>query len=327
MKEEVKKIARTIREAEHVLIVAHVYPDGDNLGSALALLMVLTTLGKDVHFYLSGNVPRIYQWLPRTDRIEDALPDRAAGPWTIIAVDSGDSDRMGDEFSAWNGGQFPLINIDHHASNTKYGVINWVEPTYSSVGEMIVELIDELGVELTPDMATCIYCAIYTDTGRFSYSNTKLRSLSVAARCVEAGAVPHTVYANVYASRTLAGLRLHTMAMQTLRFFAGQEGAAFHVDLSMFNETGTDVSDTEGFLETVTQVQQFKIIVFFKQVAPGVIKASLRCRKPVNASELAAIFGGGGHPRAAGFTILGSIEKAYTSFIAEAEKALAMVEP
>jgi phosphoesterase RecJ-like protein len=191
---------------------------------------------------------------------------------------------------------------------------------------MVLEIIDELGIELTPDMATCIYCAIYTDTGRFSYSNTNYRSLSVAARCVGAGAIPHQAYSRVYASRTLAGLRLHTMAMQTLTFFADTAGCGFHVDKEMFTETGTDVSDTEGFMETVTQVRQFKIIVFFKEVAKGLVKGSLRCREPVNASEIAAKFGGGGHPRAAGFSFEGSIEEAYDSFIKEAEKFLAAVE-
>jgi len=326
MSQIVQKIAKKISEARRLLLVTHVYPDGDNLGSALALLQALRALGKEVHFYLSGDIPRVYQWLPLSGEIEDSLPGKTGFPWVVIALDSGDPSRMGEDFVNWYDEGSMLVNIDHHTSNSQFGHINWVDPDYSSTAEMVIEIIDALGVELTPDMANCIFCAIYTDTGRFSYSNTNLRSLSVAARCVGAGAKPHQSYSLVYASRTLAGLKLLTRALETLRFFADSMGCAFHIDQEMFNETGTDVSDTEGFIETVTQVNRFKIIVFFKEVAPGVIKASLRCREPVNASELAGRFKGGGHPRAAGFSLNGTIEEGYTKFIAEAEKFLAAVE-
>jgi phosphoesterase RecJ-like protein len=326
MSQLVATIVKKISEAKRLLLVTHVFPDGDNLGSALALLQALRTLGKEVRFYLSGDVPRVYQWLPSSGEIEDSLPAKSGAPWTVIALDSGDPSRMGDDFVSWYDSSSLLINIDHHTSNSQFGHINWVDPDYSSTAEMVIEITDALGVELTADMATCIFCAIYTDTGRFSYSNTNYRSLSVAARCVGAGAVPHESYSSVYASRTLAGLKLLTRALETLRFFADSTGCAFHIDKEMFSETGTDVSDTEGFMETVTQVMRFKIIVFFKEVAPGVIKASLRCREPVNASELAGRFNGGGHPRAAGFSLEGSIEESYTKFIAEAEKYLAAVE-
>ena len=326
MSQIVQTIANRMSEAKRLLLVTHVYPDGDNLGSALALLQVLKALGKDVQFYLSGDVPHVYRWLPFSEKIEDTLPSKTGSAWTIIALDSGDPLRMGEDFVAWYDDTQTLINIDHHGSNVQFGHINWVDPDYSSTAEMIIEIIDALGVELTRDMATCIFCAIYTDTGRFSYSNTNLRSLTVAARCVAAGAVPHQSYSSVYASRTLSGLKLLTLALRTVRPFANSTGCAFHIDQEMFSGTGTDVSDTEGFMETVTQVSRFKIIVFFKEVAPGVIKASLRCREPVNAAELAGKFDGGGHPRAAGFSMSGAIDEAYSKFIPEAEKFLAAVK-
>jgi phosphoesterase RecJ-like protein len=325
MNKLIPEIVNRLTEADRILLVTHVFPDGDNLGASLAMLKGLKSIGKDVRFYLDGDVPRSYDWLPGSENIIAELPPKDGSIWTIVALDSGDPGRMGESFGEWYEESFPLLNIDHHASNVLYGDINWVDAGYSSTGEMVVEMLDALGVELTRDIATCIFCAIYTDTGRFGYSNTNLRSMSVATRCVKAGARPHETYSKVYASKTLSGLKLLTMALGTLRFFAGDAGCAFHVDQAMFNETGTDASDTENFMETVTQVGEVKIVVFFKEVAPGLIKGSLRCRKPINAYELAAKFDGGGHPRAAGFSIDGAIEEAYDKFIAEAEKALAAV--
>jgi len=325
MTNQAKKIAERLNGAERVLLVSHVFPDGDSLGSSLAIHMALKSIGKDVYLYLHGDVPRIFTWLPDSDVIKGELPQKDDPSWTVVALDCADNGRMGEPFLEWYDDSLPLINIDHHITNVNFGEINWVEPDYSSTGEMIIEVLDALGVELDRDLATCIYCAVLTDTGRFGYSNTTLRSLSVATRCVEAGANPHRVYHKIYSSRTLDGLKLLKMALGTIRFFAGDTVVAFHVDREMFNATNTDVSDTENFLETVTQVGELSMVVFFKEVEPGIIKASLRCRAPINAYEIAAKFGGGGHPRASGFSFNGAMEDVYDKFLAEAEKALAAV--
>ncbi len=325
MNNPIPQIIDALKSAKRLLIVTHVFPDGDNIGSGLALYMALKAIGKDVSFYLHGDVPRTYSWLPASDEIQGMLPEKNDPPWTILAIDSGDLGRMGEPFEEWYDAGLTTINVDHHVSNVYFGDISWVDPDYSSVGEMVIEILDALGAEITPEIATCIFCAVYTDTGRFGYSNTNSRSIRVAARCVEAGANPHQTYARVYSSRTLSGLRLFQMAMGTLRFFAGNTGAAFHIDSGMFSDTGTVAADTENFMESVTQVGKLKIVVLFKEVEPGVIKASLRCREPIDAFALAAKFDGGGHPRASGFTFLGTIEEAYEKFLAEAEKALAAV--
>ena len=325
MTNQAKKIAERLISAERVLLVTHVFPDGDNMGSSLALHMALKSLGKDVYLYLHGDVPRIFGWLPDSGEIRGELPRKDDPPWTVVALDCADNGRMGEPFVEWYDDSLSLINIDHHITNVNFGEINWVDPDYSSTGEMIIEILDAFGIELDRDLATCIYCAVLTDTGRFGYSNTNLRSLSVATRCVEAGANPHRVYHKIYSSRTLDGLKLLKMALGTIRFFAGDTVVAFHVDRDMFNATGTDVSDTENFLETVTQVGELRIVVFFKEVEPGIIKASLRCRAPINAYELAAKFNGGGHPRASGFSFNGTMDDVYEKFLAEAEKALAAV--
>ncbi len=322
-KPDAMEIADKLIDAERILLVTHVFPDGDNMGSCLALMRGLKSIGKDVYFYLHGDVPRIYSWLPGSDEIKDQLPSKDGAPWLMVAIDCADMGRMGQPFVEWYETRLTLINIDHHVSNDYYGDIDWVEPDYSSTGEMVIEILDSLGIDLDHELATCIYCAVLTDSGRFGYSNTNLRTISVATRCVEAGANPHKVYTKVYSSRTLAGLKLLKMALGTIKFFAHDAGVAFFVDRAMFDETGTDVSDTENFLETVTQVGELRIVVFFKEITPGIIKASLRCRAPISAYELAAKFKGGGHPRAAGFSFDGTMEEAYDKFLAEAEKVLA----
>lgn len=325
MNKTAREIADQLNDAERILLVTHVFPDGDNMGSSLALMMALRSIGKEVHFYMHGEVPRTYSWLPGSDEIKDQLPPKDGAPWLVVAIDCADMGRMGQPFVEWYDTGLTLINIDHHISNAYYGDIDWVEPDYSSTGEMVIEIMDSLGIDLDRELATCIFCAVLTDSGRFGYSNTNLRTLSVATRCVEAGADPHMVYTKVYSSRTLAGLKLLKMALGTIKFFAHDAGVAFFVDRTMFNETGTDVSDTENFLETVTQVGELRIVVFFKEITPGIIKASLRCRPPINAYELAARFKGGGHPRASGFSFVGTMDEAYDKFLAEAEKALASV--
>ena len=324
------KIADFIRSRDNFLIATHVFPDGDNMGSMLALAEGLAKLKKKVASYIAGSVPGIYTWMPGAEHIDSDI-DRAAARLhcsgdcpTLLVVDSGDLQRMGETFAAWLESQSDaeMANIDHHATNVQFGNVNWVDASYSSVGEMIYEILSELKVKLSPDMAQNLFVSVYTDTGRFSFSNTTERSLRYAALYVAAGAKPITAFRNVYASRSLASFHLQAESFQTLQRFLDDRGCYFWVDQAMMEATNTTVDDTEGFIDAVRTLRDFEIVVFFKEISQRDIRVSARAHPPINASALMAMFGGGGHPRAAGCRIEMPLPAAIHLFISEAEKAI-----
>jgi phosphoesterase RecJ-like protein len=327
---EASKIADFIRSRDRFLIATHVFPDGDNMGSMLALSEALDKLGKSHACYVEGNIPSIYAWMPGANRIITGI-DQAVDILqcddecpVLLVVDSSDILRMGEAFGSWFGERpdREIANIDHHVTNTNFGAVNWVDPSYSSVGEMIYEVITELGLKLTTTMAQNLFVSVYTDTGRFSFSNTSERSLRYASLYVAAGAKPIIAFRNVYASRSLASFHLQAESFQTLQRFLDDRGCYFWVDQAMFEATGTNLDDTEGFIDAVRTLRDFDIVVFFKEVGPRDVRVSTRAHPPINASALMALFGGGGHPRAAGARIEMPLPAAIHNFISKAEEAI-----
>lgn len=328
------KIAEFIRSHDHFLVCSHVFPDGDNMGSVLALAEIFRTLGKSSATYIQGPIPFLYRWMPGFENIDNEIPialSRLGNPGikpTLVIVDSGDLSRPGDHFGKWLKIQDPLeiANIDHHVSNTYFGTLNWVAPDYSSVGEMLFELIDALGLDLTETIAQNLFVSIYTDTGKFSFSNTTARSLDYAARLVSAGAKPFLAFRNIYASRSLESFHLEALGLNTLDSFMDGKGCYFYVDQEMLRKTGTTFDDTEGFIDTVRTLRDFIIVIFFKEVGHNDIRVSVRARPPIDASVLNSLFGGGGHPRAAGCRIGKPLREAIDIFTASTEEAVASGE-
>ncbi len=323
-------IADYIKSQDNFLISSHVFPDGDNVGSVLALSEVLTALGKNHAVYLEGPVPAIYSWMPGADDIFDDITRAAKSVQdggngvTLILVDSGDIDRPGMNFCKWYKLQnsLDILNIDHHISNSQFGTINWVNPEYSSVGEMLFEVIKELGVKITRSIAQNLFVSIYTDTGKFSFSNTSARALKYAGELVEAGASPIKAFRNVYANRNMASFNLQVESFQTLTTWLDGTGCYFKVTQEMMERTETTIDDTEGFIDMIRTLKNFRIVVFFKEVAPGDIRVSTRAYAPIHASRMMAIFGGGGHPRAAGCRLVKPLEEAIELFIRRSEQAI-----
>jgi bifunctional oligoribonuclease and PAP phosphatase NrnA len=324
------QIADFLREHDDYLIVTHVFPDGDNMGSMLALAEALDKLGKKVARHIEGAVPLVYAWMPGAEKIDSDI-DRAVdklhctGPCpALLVVDSSDLHRAGDSFIKWFESQknLPIVNVDHHVTNSGFGTINWVDPSYSSTGEMIYEIIRELDLTLTQPMAQNLFVSVYTDTGRFSFSNTTERSLRYASEYVAAGALPITAFRNVYANRSLASFHLQAKSFQTMQKFLDDRGCYFWVDREMFRDTGTTMEDTEGFIDAVRTLRDFEIVVFFKEIETEDIRVSIRAHPPINASALMGLFGGGGHPRAAGARIDMPLPAAIHHFISEAERAI-----
>ncbi len=294
-----------IVQSDKIILVTHIKPDGDALGSLLGLADVLRSMGKSVLCYLEEEVPELYRFLPGAVLIETSFSAvrnflrRAGESVAVIALDCGDMNRLGRSGSSLRK-IHPFAVIDHHKGNTGFGDVNWIEPHRSSTGEMIVALVDRLGVQLSPHAATCLYTALVTDTGSFRYASTSSHTYRVAASLVECGADPGKINEQLYDNYPLKRLLLMQQVLGTLRMFADDRIGVICVRRSMLEQTGASLSDTENFINLPRAVNTVQVAVFFKE-GENVISVSLRSRGDCDVSMVAARFGGGGHALASGF--------------------------
>ncbi len=294
-----------IAQSEEIILVTHIKPDGDALGSLLGLADVLRSMGKRVLCYLEEEVPELYKFLPGAALIETSFSAvrnflRTAGESVaVIALDCGDMNRLGRSGPSLHK-IHPFAVIDHHKGNTGFGDMNWIEPHRSSTGEMIVDLVDGLGVRLSSQAATCLYTALVTDTGSFRYASTSSHTYRVAACLVECGAEPGKINEQLYDNYPLKRLLLMQQVLGTLRMFADDRIGVICVRRSMLEQTGATLSDTENFINLPRAVNTVQVAVFFKE-GENMISVSLRSRGDCDVSMVAARFGGGGHALASGF--------------------------
>ncbi len=297
--------AGLISRAENIILVTHIKPDGDALGSLLGLADALRSIGKKILCYLEEEIPELYQFLPGGKYVATSFSavheflHMAGESVTVIALDCGDKQRLGK-----SGPQLraihPFIVIDHHKGNKGFGDVNWVEPHRSSTGEMVVDLVEKLGVHLSPAAATCLYTALVTDTGSFRYASTSSHTYRVAARLVECGAMPGKINEKLYDNYPLKRLLLMQQVLGTLQMFADDRIGVICVRQSMLEQTGASLADTENFINLPRAVDTVQVAVFFKE-GENMISVSLRSRGACDVSIVAARFGGGGHTRASGF--------------------------
>jgi phosphoesterase RecJ-like protein len=301
---DLQAIADALRGHERFLVVTHENPDGDALGSLLALTIALRGIGKDVVMYLPAGapLPREYAFMPLGDLVREAPAD--AGERVLVAVDCASEHRIGDPEVI---GRAPLtLDIDHHHDNTRFGDVNLVVPDASSTGEVLRDVFAELGVALTPELAEPLYIALVTDTGRFQYSNTTPKSLRLAAELVEAGADIPTVFQHVYESDDLAKLKLLARVLERAELLEGGRIVVSHLLRTDFADAGASEPYSEGLIDYLRAVEGVELAVFVReQMGPGaqLHKGSLRSSiEELDVSAIARRFGGGGHRQAAGFS-------------------------
>jgi phosphoesterase RecJ-like protein len=294
-----------IRQAKQVVLVTHIKPDGDALGSLFGLADVLRAMDKKVLCFLEEEVPQLYRFLPGRQQVVTsfaAVGDfiRAAGGDVLtIALDCGDMKRLGKHGPRLRESH-PFMVIDHHRGNNGFGDVNWIEPHRSSTGEMVFDLADTLGVELSEAAATCLYTAIITDTGSFRYASTSSHTYRIAARLVECGARPGQINEKLYDSYPLKRLQLMQQVLTTLQMFADDRIGVISVSREMLEQTGASLEDTENFINLPRAVETVQVAVFLKE-GKNMISVSLRSRGGCDVSLVAARFGGGGHALASGF--------------------------
>jgi phosphoesterase RecJ-like protein len=316
---DVATIAAALKACNTILISAHKSPDGDALGSQLALMLALKKMGKTVIAHNLDPVPEIYRFLPQNDQIRVGKP--VQGRYDAHVVVDADPPRTGLFEGAYPADV--LINIDHHITNPREWPLTWLDPDASACGEMIYTLVRELGVALDRDIALCLYTAIFTDTGSFRYTNTSPASMKISAILLEAGADPWLVTENVYESFAFRRLKLLGNVLSGMEMSEDGTIAWVVVTEELYRKTGTTAEDTDNFVNFVRSVKGVEVAVLFRQTAAQEYKISLRSKGRVDLSQLAQSLGGGGHKNAAGGTIKGVLKDVVNTVLSEAGKAVA----
>ena len=300
----VRQICDEILSRHRFLITSHARPDGDSIGSQLAMAFALDALGKDVRIVNADPAPDHYQVFPGMERIEIASHVDADAD-ALIVMECSDLSRTG---VSGLDSQF-IINIDHHAGNRLYGAVNWYDESAAACGEMVFDVIRGLGVPLTREIATHVYLAILTDTGSFHHSNITPRTFDICRETVEAGVNPAAMARSVFDSNSFGKLKLIGALLATMERLDEGRLAALHLDDAMLDACGCTHNDTEGLINLPLTAREIQAVVFFKVGSNGAIRVSMRSKYDVDVRQVASEFGGGGHKNAAGFTVMGRLEE------------------
>ncbi len=305
------------------MLLGHVDPDLDCVGSQLALAAVLRLRAKQVWLWSPLPLPEQYGFLPGIEQISTEYPADASFD-VAVALDTAALGRLGDTPPFAPADFSTLINLDHHESNERFGTLDWIEPAASSVGEMLFGLFEQWGVELTREIAVCLYAAIVSDTGGFAFSNTTPRALRVAASLVEHGAAPFTMWRHLFGSFLLRRHRLLGRALGTLHLHDDGRIATMRVTQGMLTETGAGMEDTERFVHYPRTVRGVEVAAVLREQPDGrSVRVGLRSNtSAVHVGRIAARLSGGGHPRAAGCTVEGSLDDAERTILATVRRAL-----
>ncbi len=301
----IKEIAEAIRTGQTFLISSHTNPEGDAIGSVLALSLGLKSLGKEVEVLNQDPVPEMLMFLPG---VEDIVPQvRSSTRFDVAFVlDCGSQDRLGNTVQGVNQAG-KIINIDHHTGNSHFGHFNLVDPAASSTAEIIYDLFRAIPIEFTKPVAENIYTGILTDTGSFRYSNTSAKAFTVAKACLLAGVDPWKLAEKIYETQPLARLRLLKLALATLEVTEDGRIGFMTVSRKMMAESGASAGLTEDFINYPRSLKGTEVALLFREISSEEYRISLRSRGTIDVAKIAREFRGGGHPNAAGCTLEGNL--------------------
>jgi phosphoesterase RecJ-like protein len=309
---DLQAVAAAIREHDRFLVVTHENPDGDALGSLLATTLALRALGKDVAMYLAGGtpLPREYAFMPFEGLLRELPGDIDAR--VLVAVDCAKADRIGPDPAVVERAAL-VLDIDHHHDNTRFGDINLIVADASSTGEVMRDVMRELEIPVTPEIAEALYIALVTDTGRFQYTNTTPKALRLAAELVEAGADVHAVFQQVYESVEFAKLKLLARALERARVLEGGCIVVSNLLRTDFADVGAAEPYSEGIIDYLRAVEGAELAVLIREPPRDdgpTRRISLRSSiDELDVSAIARLFGGGGHRQAAGFQSDASVDE------------------
>lgn len=304
MKEKFNQIIESVKKARRILVTSHLDPDGDSIGSQLALNDWLKGLGKEVRIINQGKIPSKYLFLDEERAIEDFDPAKNID-WTadlIFVLECPTLERTGEVKKLLKEGT-KVINIDHHPDNSFFGDISYVDTQACALGEIIYELLTSAGYHLDKRIATQLYAAILTDTGRFRFSNTTPEALRIGAELIALGANPKEINNQIYYNNSNASLKLLGFLLLNLGIYADGKISSLVIDQQTLEELKVSKEDTEGFVDYTLFLKGAEVGVLFTQKNDSKTKVSLRSQNSFDVSALARTFGGGGHRNAAGCTV------------------------
>lgn len=316
---EIEQINELIRSGSTFLVTTHESPDGDAVGSSLALASYLLQLGKEVTVYFSDPVPDLYSFLPLADRVVHTLPTTPSD--VCFVLDVGEFRRAGAAFTGYDK-VATYVNIDHHATSESFGAVNLIDVSASATGALIYRIIKAAGGIISPDTALCIYTAVITDTGSFRYSNADPEAFAIAGEMVGLGVNTWYVAEHLYESQPRQRLELLALSLATLRISPSGTFASLAVTRDMYEKSGATAELTDGFVNYPRSIRGVEVAVLFRELEPGKIKVGFRSKGKVNVSRLTEAFGGGGHHNAAGCTLAGTLEEVRAIITSHVEQVL-----
>ena len=317
----VRTIKQAIKRFNKFLITSHINPEGDAIGSQAAMACLLRKLGKKFVMLDDSPVPKLLRFMRGTEDISKEMPHNF-NYQAVIIMDSPDLARIG-RVNDYIKKDSVIINIDHHISNVNFGKYNWVEPDYSSTGEMVYDLFKAFKVKIGMDEAVALYAAIMTDTGSFRYSNTSSKTHRVTAELIDIGVKPYEMHSRIYETSSIQDTNLLGEALQTMKITDDGKIAWLWVTKEMLKKTNASLEGTEGIINFGRSIGGVEIAVLFRETGTkDRVKVSFRSKGAADVNKLAGYFGGGGHPAASGCSVLGKIEEVEKKVLEKAKEML-----
>ena len=303
-----QEIAQAIANLHEVAVISHMRPDGDAVGSTLGLGMALQALGKNVHMWIEDAVPERFAFLEGAQLVTNPPNTLPPGVECLICVDCGEPKRLGDVGRSLVETSPFTINIDHHETNTLYATMNLVQGGAAACACVLIPLLDTLGAPLTAPIATALYVAVNTDTGSFQFSSTTPEVMRLGARLIEAGVDVGDVNRLLYQELPLASFRMQSEVLNNMML--DSDGLIVHYSLSIARrqDLHLQLQDTKDLVDIIRVLRGAKVALIFEELEGGLVRISLRSKDPtIRVNDIAAQFGGGGHPMAAGIRMRGEL--------------------
>lgn len=310
MRIDLRETAEILQSFDKILLLCHAHPDGDTLGSATALAHALSAKGKKIRVECSDPIPKDFGFM------FEGLANEEFEPELIAAIDVADIKLLGKESEGKYQGKIDLC-IDHHGSNMMYADKVCLEPDSASAAEMIYFLLKEINAEFTPQIASCLFTGVTTDTGCMRFSNTTPRTFEVAAELAKLGADTYNIIQVFFETKTKTYAALERLALDGMRFYFSDRCAVICVTQDMYKRSGSDESETDRLANLPRQIEGVLVGVSMRELKDGSFKASVRTHGDIDASAICKRLGGGGHMGAAGCTLYGSKQQAVNSLLKE----------
>lgn len=319
------QIAKFILESKKIGITYHVSPDGDAVGSVLALFNALKSLNKDCYIISKDTLSENLKFLKGSDEITGEITEPVDETDIVVVLDCGNLERVSANLKEFTG---TIVNIDHHLSNDKYGDINYIDSNAAATAEIVFELLNLMGISfekedrVIKDIGTCMYTSIVTDTGAYRHSNVTERTHKISAVLKKIGVDNTFIYQSLFDNKDFSRIKLIGKALSSMKLILNGKVALLEIDKNFTSDLGIDVGDTSDIISYGLQIKGVEVTLLLKEVEDGV-KASLRAKSYVDVRKIAEVFGGGGHIRASGIKIKNmSMEEAKYEILNEIQKEL-----